>query len=77
LLLCDKAMIEPEDIAFPSQKTDSTSLPNTDFPTLNLAETEKRMIEKAMRVSGNVQVKAAKLLGISPYSLNRKLKKMG
>lgn len=40
-----------------------------------LAAVEKRMILRAMKMSGNVQTKAAKLLGIGKSGLNQKLKK--
>ena len=46
---------------------------------VGLAETlttvEKRMIQRAMKLSGNVQTKAAQLLGIGKSGLNQKLKK--
>ncbi|MCW8799373.1 MAG: sigma-54 dependent transcriptional regulator [Desulfobacter sp.] len=40
-----------------------------------LAAVEKRMILRAMKMSGNVQTKAAKILGIGKSGLNQKLKK--
>ncbi|MDX9962708.1 sigma-54 dependent transcriptional regulator [Desulfobacter postgatei] len=40
-----------------------------------LAAVEKRMILRAMKISGNVQTKAAKILGIGKSGLNQKLKK--
>ncbi|MCG8551262.1 MAG: sigma-54 dependent transcriptional regulator [Desulfobacterales bacterium] len=40
-----------------------------------LAAVEKRMIQRAMKRAGNVQTKAAKLLGIGKSGLNQKLKK--
>ncbi|MBU8849942.1 MAG: sigma-54 dependent transcriptional regulator [Desulfobacterales bacterium] len=40
-----------------------------------LAAVEKRMIQRAMKLSGNVQTKAAELLGIGKSGLNQKLKK--
>ena len=42
-----------------------------------LAAVEKRMIQRAMAVSGNVQTKAAKILGIGKSGLNQKIKKLG
>jgi len=46
---------------------------------VGLAETltavEKRMIKRAMEMSGNVQTKAAQILGIGKSGLNQKLKK--
>ena len=40
-----------------------------------LAEIEKKMIERALKLSNNVQSKAAKLLGIGKSGLNWKIKK--
>ncbi len=42
-----------------------------------LAAVEKRMIQRAMALSGNVQTKAAKILGIGKSGLNQKIKKLG
>jgi two-component system NtrC family response regulator len=40
-----------------------------------LAAVEKRMIQRAMKLSGNIQTKAAQMLGIGKSGLNQKLKK--
>ncbi|MFZ7127056.1 MAG: sigma-54-dependent transcriptional regulator [Desulfobacterales bacterium] len=40
-----------------------------------LVMVERKMIERAMKISGNVQSKAAELLGIGKSNLNQKLKK--
>jgi two-component system NtrC family response regulator len=40
-----------------------------------LAMVEKKMIERAMKMTGNVQTKAAEILGIGKSGLNQKLKK--
>ena len=45
--------------------------------TFNIAELEKNAVERAMIETNNVQTKAAKLLGITPHSLLRRLKKYG
>jgi len=42
-----------------------------------LAMVEKKMIERAMKQSGNVQAHAAELLGIGKSGLNQKIKKYG
>jgi transcriptional regulator with PAS, ATPase and Fis domain len=76
ILLNNKAVLEPADIIFPSNETATSESKHIAFPSLNLAETERILINSAMQKAGNVQVQAAKLLGISPYALNRKLKKM-
>jgi two-component system NtrC family response regulator len=38
---------------------------------------EKRMIERALKLSNNVQSHAAKMLGIGKSGLNQKIKKLG
>ncbi len=76
ILLANKPIIEPEDIIFSTKDTAPREDKKTDFSSLNLADWETTLIEKAMQRTDNVQAKAAKLLGISPYALNRKLKKM-
>ncbi len=43
--------------------------------TETLSMVEKRMIERAMKLSGGVQVQAAELLGIGKSGLNQKLKR--
>ncbi len=43
--------------------------------TETLAAVEKRMIQRAMKMSGNIQTKAAEILGIGKSGLNQKLKK--
>jgi two-component system, NtrC family, response regulator len=40
-----------------------------------LAAVEKRMIIRAMSLSGNIQTQAARILGIGKSGLNQKLKK--
>ncbi|MDJ0886777.1 MAG: helix-turn-helix domain-containing protein, partial [Desulfobacterales bacterium] len=40
-----------------------------------LAWVERRMITRAMQMSGNVQTRAAEILGIGKSGLNQKLKK--
>jgi transcriptional regulator with PAS, ATPase and Fis domain len=48
---------------------------NQTFLNYNLADTERSLINQAMIKCNHVQIEACKLLGISSYSLNRKLKK--
>jgi DNA-binding NtrC family response regulator len=82
ILLCSKPVVEPDDIIFSAGKSvheGDGSAEILAFPescSLSLANWERKLIRTAMQQSGNVQAKAAKLLGISPYSLNRKLKNM-
>jgi two-component system, NtrC family, response regulator len=42
-----------------------------------LAEVEKRLIERALHLSENVQTRAARMLGIGKSGLNQKIKKYG
>ncbi len=46
-------------------------------PSLNLAEMEKRMIRLALEKTGDNRTEAARLLGISRRTMQRKLKDMG
>ncbi len=80
VILCSNHQITASDL--PNQIRQS--LPSTinleGIPEgAGLAETltavEKRMIQRAMKLSGNVQTKAAQLLGIGKSGLNQKLKK--
>jgi transcriptional regulator with PAS, ATPase and Fis domain len=76
ILLSDKPLITPEDIVFPANKPESIPSLQPEYSSLNLAQCEKKIIGKAMEQCGNVQAKAAKLLGISPFALSRRLKKL-
>lgn len=80
VILGSSDIITPSDL--PLQITDA--IPSTlDLDGIpkdaGLAETltavEKRIIQRAMNLSGNVQTKAAKLLGIGKSGLSQKLKK--
>ncbi len=75
LLFNNKLKISLEDIyeVIP-QKVSPDS--NQILSNMNLAEMEKSLISQAMIKCNNVQVDASKLLGISSYTLNRKLKKL-
>ena len=73
-------MIMPSDLPLQVRQTVSTTLDLDGIPEdVGLAETlaavEKRMIQRAMKRAGNVQTKAAQLLGIGKSGLNQKLKK--
>jgi transcriptional regulator with PAS, ATPase and Fis domain len=75
LLLNDKTVLSAEDIMLPkagyTKQTEAVWYSN-----LQLAYNEEHLIKLAMQKCNGVQAKAAKLLGISPFALNRKLKKM-
>ena len=75
ILFSKNNKIDKEDIfSLKAVQTKTASAEN--LKNLNLKENERELISEAMRRSGNVQVKAAKLLGISTYTLNRRLKKI-
>ena len=44
---------------------------------LNLEKVERRTMERALRASGGNMSRAAELLGITRYTLYRKLEKLG
>ncbi len=81
VILCSNTIITPSDL--PLEVRQANTSPALDLEGIpedaGLAETltavEKRMIKRAMRLSGNVQTKAAQLLGIGKSGLNQKLKK--
>ena len=80
ILLGSGDMITPSDLPLQVRQNISSFLDLDGIPQdVGLAEAltavEKRMIQRAMKLSGNVQTKAAQLLGIGKSGLNQKLKK--
>ncbi len=80
VILASKEMITPADLPPRMRDTSKTTLNLDGIPeNVGLVETlaavEKRMIIRAMTLSGNVQTKAAEILGIGKSGLNQKLKK--
>lgn len=80
VILCSSNTITPSDLPLQVRQNMSSTLDLDGIPEdVGLAETlaavEKRMIQRAMKLSGNVQTKAAQLLGIGKSGLNQKLKK--
>ena len=80
ILLGSGDMITPSELPLKIRQNVSSFLNLDGIPEdVGLAETliavEKRMIQRAMKLSGNVQTKAAELLGIGKSGLNQKLKK--
>jgi two-component system NtrC family response regulator len=80
IILCTGDMITPSDFPLQVRQNMSFTLDLNGIPEgAGLAETlaavEKRMIQRAMKLSGDVQTKAAELLGIGKSGLNQKLKK--
>ena len=81
VILCTSDMITPSDFPLQVRQNISFTLNLDGIPDgAGLAETlaavEKRMIQRAMKLSGDVQTKAAELLGIGKSGLNQKLKKI-
>jgi two-component system NtrC family response regulator len=80
VIFCNGDTITPADLPAQLRQNPHAFLALDGIPEgLGLAETlaavEKRMIQKAMKLSGNIQTKAADLLGIGKSGLNQKLKK--
>ncbi len=80
VILSGSDMITPGDLPAQLRQSINSTLQLEGIPEgVGLAETlaavEKRMIQRAMKLSGNVQTKAAELLGIGKSGLNQKLKK--
>ncbi len=80
IILGSGKLITPSDLPLKVRQNTSSFLDLNGIPQdAGLVETltavEKRMIQRAMKISGNVQTKAAQLLGIGKSGLNQKLKK--
>ncbi len=74
-ILLAKEVIDVDKISL-FENTDGTKDNGLTIPSLDLSECEEWIIRKAMERSKNVQKNAAVLLGISPYTLSRKLKRI-
>ncbi|MFC1798946.1 sigma-54-dependent transcriptional regulator, partial [Thermodesulfobacteriota bacterium] len=80
MILCPGDTIKASDLPIDFKENIYSSFPLNGIPTdAKLFETietiERKMIERAMKLTGNVQSDAAKLLGIGKSGLNKKLKK--
>ncbi|MBG0778941.1 MAG: sigma-54-dependent Fis family transcriptional regulator [Desulfotignum balticum] len=80
VILASKEVITPADLPPRMRETPENTLDLAGIPegvglVETLAAVEKRMIIRAMTLSGNVQTKAARILGIGKSGLNQKLKK--
>ncbi len=74
--------ITPNDLPLKLRQTIGSNLQLDGIPeNAGLAETlaavEKKMIQRALKLTDNVQTRAAKMLGISKSGLNQKIKKYG
>jgi transcriptional regulator with PAS, ATPase and Fis domain len=74
VLFSNNNQIGSEDIYLLQSDTPRNRL-NDQFETLDLAQIEQLAVKKALIESNHVKTKAAELLGITPYSLLRRLKK--
>ena len=82
VILSESSLISPQDLPLKVKQHVTGTLHLEGIPeNAGLAETlsavEKRMIQQAMTMAGNVQTKAAGILGIGKSGLNQKLKKYG
>jgi two-component system NtrC family response regulator len=82
MILCPEKTIQPSDLPRDFQENASLPLNLEKIPqnaklTETLAMVEKMMIERSLKLSGNVQAHAAELLGIGKSGLNQKIKKYG
>jgi two-component system NtrC family response regulator len=82
MILCPEKTIRRSDLPRDFQENSSLPLSLEKIPeNAQLNETlgmvEKMMIERSLKLSGNVQTRAAELLGIGKSGLNQKIKKFG
>ncbi len=80
VILSSGSLICPADLPPQLRKNPSITLQLDGIPdgvglSETLAAVEKRMIQRAMKLAGNIQTKAAQILGIGKSGLNQKLKK--
>ena len=74
VILSEHSMLRPDDFLFPSARSEKSE--ETD-EELNLEKLERRTVERALRISGGNMSRAAELLGITRFTLYRKLEKLG
>jgi two-component system NtrC family response regulator len=82
IILAPQALIQVSDLPREFRQNAHQSLDLKDIPQNaqlydTLAMVERMMIQRALRLSGNVQARAAELLGIGKSGLNQKIKKYG
>lgn len=73
VILGDGSLLRPENFLFQTTSSHITSKEEV----LNLEQLEKQAIERALRVSEGNMTRAAEYLGITRFSLYRKLEKLG
>ncbi len=82
VILSGGEYITPADLPVKLRQTMGSNLPLEGIPenaglSETLAAVEKKMIKRALEVTGNVQTEAAKILRIGKSGLNKKIKKYG
>ena len=74
VILSGNSMLRPDDFLFPSARGERAE--ETD-EELNLEKLERKTVERALRISGRNMSRAAQLLGITRFTLYRKLQNLG
>ncbi len=83
VVMAERDVISPEEVPLPYGHLSSlpaaslTSQEEAPPLTESLEELERKRIEQALRKAGNVQAKAARLLGITQRQIGYKIKKLG
>lgn len=73
-ILSNNLVLRPEDLLLPSDRVKEQK--ETELEELNLEKLERRAIEKAVRLSNGNLTYAAELLGITRFTLYRKMNKL-
>ncbi len=73
VILTENHILRPDDFLLPKQKDRSKDIEDEE---LNLEKLERRAIERALRMSGGNYSLAAEMLGITRFSLYRKIDKL-
>ncbi|WP_418661566.1 sigma-54-dependent transcriptional regulator [Bacteroides ilei] len=74
VILADHPLLRPDDFLFPPS---GKSVETPADGELNLEKVERNVIERALRASGGNVTRAAELLGITRFTLYRKMEKLG
>jgi len=83
VVMAERDVISPEEVPLPYGHLSSLPVASLTSPeespplTESLEELERKRIEQALRKAGNVQAKAARLLGITQRQIGYKIKKLG
>ncbi|MEA1967828.1 MAG: sigma-54 dependent transcriptional regulator [Thermodesulfobacteriota bacterium] len=82
VILSNETIITPEDLPPNIREKTSSNLKFNGIPedaglSETMAAVEKKLIQRAMALAGNVQTEAARRLGIGKSGLNQKIKKYG